>query len=150
MVPIKQQLHQACLAKLATKIEDLQKIIRSINDSKNNETKSSAGDKYETGRAMMQMEEDKITAQLELAQHQQSQLRQLPVDSEDTNIRLGSLATTNQRSYYLSVSLGKIVVEGETYFCISPAAPVGKLLMGKVVGDEISFNGREEKVLGLV
>lgn len=147
MVSLKQQIYQACLAQLAAKIADLQAIITSINESKNNETKSSAGDKYETGRAMMQMEEDKITAQLELAQQQHSQLRHLPVGASSATVCLGSLVRTNQRCYFLSVSLGKVVVANQPYFCLSPEAPVGQLLFGKTVGDVISFRGQREEVL---
>lgn len=147
MLSLKQTLYQTCLATLAAKMVDLQKAIDSIDESKRNETKSSAGDKYETGRAMMQMEADKITAQLELAKQMQSQLQQINIDQSPDRIQKGSLVVTDQRTYFLAVSLGRVVVLEQSCFCISPAAPIGQLLLGKTVGEEIVFNGRKEEVL---
>ena len=147
MLSLKQTLYQTCLNTLATKMVDLQAAIDSIDESKQNETKSSAGDKYETGRAMMQMEADKITGQLELAKQTQSQLQQINISQSAANIQKGSLVVTDQRTYFLAVSLGRVVVSEQSCFCISPAAPIGQLLLGKTVGEEIVFNGRKEKVL---
>ena len=147
MLSLKQTLYQTCLATLAAKMVDLQKAIDSIDESKQNETKSSAGDKYETGRAMMQMEADKITAQLELAKQTQSQLQQINIDQSPDRIQKGSLVVTDQRTYFLAVSLGRVVVSEQSCFCLSPDAPIGQLLLGKRVGEEIVFNGRKEEIL---
>lgn len=147
MLSLKHTLNQACLDTLAAKMVDLQKAIDSIDESKQNETKSSAGDKYETGRAMMQMEADKITAQLELAKQTHSQLLQINLEQSPDHIRQGSLVVTDQRTYFLAVSLGRVVVSEQSCFCISPDAPIGKLLIGKTVGEEIAFNGRKEEIL---
>lgn len=147
MMQLKKTLYDTCLQTLATKMVDLQKAIDSIDESKRNETKSSAGDKYETGRAMMQMEADKITAQLELAKQTQSQLQQINIDQSPDRIQKGSLVVTDQRTYFLAVSLGRVVALEQSCFCISPAAPIGQLLLGKMVGEEIVFNGRKEEIL---
>ena len=84
----KQKLHSTCLIRLEERIADLENRIAAIVESRNNETKSSAGDKYETSRAMMQMEEDKVMAQLELAKQMQSELRQLNTVPVDATIRM--------------------------------------------------------------
>ena len=55
---------------IQSKIEELKLSIASAKESRDNDTKSSAGDKYETGREMMQMEINKASAQL--AKHQLS------------------------------------------------------------------------------
>jgi transcription elongation GreA/GreB family factor len=142
----KQKLHNTCLIHLEERITDLKSRIASIVESRNNETKSSAGDKYETSRAMMQMEEDKVVAQLELAQQMQSRLRQLNTLATDETIRLGSLVKTSLRNYYLSIGLGKIVLDKENYYCISTDSPIGKLLLGKKRGDTIAFNGVKDEI----
>lgn len=150
MLTRKEELYQVCKEELTTKIADLEKMINSINDSKNNETKSSAGDKYETGRAMMQMEEDKITTQLEQTRQTLSELQQISPGQEHETVRLGSLVTTDQRTYFLAVSLGKVTVGDRAYFCLSPDSPVGKLLMGKTTGEAIVFNRTQELILDVV
>jgi hypothetical protein len=143
---IKQKLHNSCLICLEERITDLETRIAAIIESRNNETKSSAGDKYETSRAMMQMEEDKVMAQLELTKQMQSQLRQLSTNSIDKTIRLGSMVKTRLRNYYLSIGLGKLVLGTETYYCISTDSPIGKLLLGKKVGESIAFNNVRDQI----
>ena len=47
------------------KIDEAKSSISAAKESRDNETKSSVGDKYETGRAMAQIELDKLYEQLE-------------------------------------------------------------------------------------
>ncbi|TXB62222.1 GreA/GreB family elongation factor [Phaeodactylibacter luteus] len=143
---MKGRLKAQCLAALQKRAEELQRAVESIQSARNNETKSSAGDKYETGRAMMQMEEDKIMSQLDQARLQLQQLKALP-DYSGPNIRSGSLVRTQHRRYFLSASLGKVLLEGEPVYCISTQAPLAQQLLGKSAGDKVAFNGQEEAIL---
>ena len=142
----KSQIIDACKAQLNTKIAALEQSVAQIRVARNNETKSSAGDKYETGRAMMQMEEDKVMAQLEQAQYQLKQLQHLPKTSGST-ISIGSLVKTNSGLYFIAVSLGKVAVSGQTIFCISTKAPLAQQMVGKTAGALLQFNGRQDKIL---
>ncbi len=145
----KVQLHQHCISLIQERIAELETAAAAVRESRNNETKSSAGDKYETGRAMMQQEEDKLLARQDAAQQMLLQLRQLKPEQESIQVSPGSLVQTNARSYYLSVSLGKVIFEGHTYFCVSAEAPISKVLLGKAEGEAIQLNGREELILTL-
>ena len=127
----------------------LEKAISSIEESKLNETKSSAGDKFETGRAMMQMEQDKTESQLAVLNVTKNQLKQISPDLKCTEGMLGAIVKTDADNYYISVSLGKVVVDDHTYFAVSPAAPLSKLLMRKKVGDKVKLRDREILVLGV-
>lgn len=144
---IKQQLYNNCLDRLQNQINTLEKAMERIQDAKNNETKSSAGDKYETGRAMMQMEEDKITAVLNETYTKLHQLQHLNIHTPSDCIQLGSLVMTSLRRYFIGVSMGRISLEGKLYFCISPEAPLAKGLIGKRLGEKVVFNGKEEEVI---
>jgi len=147
MIPLKQQLIDACQAQLSEKIAALEKTLAAIQESKNNETKSSAGDKYETGRAMMQMEADKIESQLDISRNMLQQIRQIKPSMGANTVDIGSLVKTNQRTYFISVSLGKLRLDGQLYYCISPQAPLAKLMMGKQAGDGVELNGRVERIV---
>jgi len=125
----------------------LRKAISSIEESKLNETKSSAGDKFETGRAMMQMEQDKTESQLAVLNVTKNQLKQISHEMDCPEGMVGAIIKTDADNYYISVSLGKVVVDEVTYYAISPAAPLSKLMMGCVVGDVVEFRGREVRVL---
>lgn len=143
---IKTRLVAQCKAQLQARIDTLLRAVETIQTARNNETKSSAGDKYETGRAMMQMEEDKVLAQLDQAQYQLQQLKQLPAYSGAV-ISAGSLVYTRKGRYFLSISLGKAIVDGEVFYCISNQAPLAQQMLGKSAGGKIVFRGQEDEIL---
>ncbi len=131
------------------KIARLQQSNKEAQEAANNETKSSAGDKYETGRAMAHLETERIASQMAELAKLQKVLSTLDADRVQERAQLGSLVTTDTMSYYISVGLGKVEIEGRVFFCISPVAPVGRLLLGKSVGDTFQFQGREHQITGV-
>ena len=66
---IKQQLYKHCQEFVNQKLDTIQKTILSNKEALNSETKSSAGDKHETGRAMLQLEMEKAGQQLKVVLH---------------------------------------------------------------------------------
>ena len=128
------------------KINILNADISSLIESRNNDTKSSAGDKYETGREMTQIELNKLEAQLVKTKLILSDLIKAESIKTNTSIDFGALVYTNKENYFLSIPFGKVEVENEKFFAISLASPIGSLLKGKKKGDIISFNGREIKI----
>ena len=146
---IKQKLLDACVKKVEERIETLQQDLKSIQESRNNETKSSAGDKYETGRAMLQIEEDKYIKQLHLAQKSKILLLKLSQQKPTNTIVPGTLVSTNQANYFISIGIGVLVVDNQHFYCISPVAPIGEKLMGLKAGDEFEFQGNLVQILTL-
>src|SRR5688572_11254488 len=136
MSSLKQQLHQQCLQIIDSKINDLQQAIQAIQSDSKEETKSSAGDKYETGRAMMQLEVEKLSVQLGELVKSRKVLDTIDPIKTAPIIQLGSM-----------VSAGTMTVEGSDFFCISPASPIGGLLIGKKSGDEFSFRNQKINIL---
>ena len=120
---------------------------RSAQASKNNETKSSAGDKYETGRAMMQVEQEKNELQWQQANQLKQTLNQIDIKPNYDKVSPGSLVTTNQGIYFIAIGIGKIKINDDIYFCISMESPIGKLLQGKLKGQRVEFMGREIDIL---
>ena len=147
MTSIKQTLHALCLVYIEERIKVANQAIQFAQASANEETKSSAGDKYETGRAMAQLEIEKNSMQLADAQKlKQLQLQLDPTKITDT-IQAGSLAITNQGRFYISIPAGQFTIEGETYFAVSPSSPIAQKLLGLKKGDQFSFNNKEFAVL---
>ena len=114
-------------------------------ESSKEETKSSAGDKYETARAMIQQEIDKYSMQLHDAEKQKALLSGLPV-TEDSIIRNGSLILTNKGNFFISISLGQLTIDNKNYFAISSASPIGAILLNKRKGDTFQFRGNEYQI----
>lgn len=149
MFDFKIYLHQACLHRIDQTITLASQAMEDAQNAANQETKSSVGDKYETGRAMMQLEKEKYAQQLAQAQDLRQQLELLNPQLNSTQIQRGTLLRSNEGLYYLSVSLGKITHEGKTVFVLSAASPLGQVLLGKRTGDKISFQGRSIHILEL-
>ena len=144
---MKKELHQACLLELQTRIDRIRLAVEEIQAAANEETKSSAGDKYETGRAMMQQEKDKMAHQLAINISWKNQLALLNPSEVKEEVAIGSLVITQEGKYYLSIPLGKLKLAGQVYFAISLASPIGKALLNKKVGDKIVFQGRKVSIL---
>ena len=132
------------------RIANSKKAMEEAQAAANEESKSSAGDKFETGRAMMQRERDKNAKQLTEAVHIKQVLKQINWQRKTETVEAGSLVITNQGAFFISISVGKIVIEETTYFAISMATPIGKLLQGKRVGEEASFNGRSYQIKEII
>ncbi len=138
---IKIKLHQQAIELANQRVDELKAALVDVQDAANNETKSSAGDKHETARAMAQLETEKLSNQLNEAIKLAQTLNQINPKNESTQAGLGSLVFTNNGKFYLSVSLGKLLLEGETYFLISTSSPIGNLLQTKKEKQNFSFNG---------
>ncbi len=146
---IKKELLLKCKNEVENKLLTIEKIMQSNKIALNSETKSSAGDKHETGRAMLQLEMEKASQQFESANKMQQVLKRVSTGLSFDIISVGCVIITSLEKYFLSVSLGEIQVEGQKYYAISPKSPIGNLLLGKRVGDEIVFNGKVIKILDI-
>ena len=144
---VKAALHQACAEDLEKTIRTITQNLTSIDASRSSETKSSAGDKFETGRAMLHLEEQNNQRQLAQVLQVQHDLGKVDPAHTSTTVQTGSLVDTDRGTYYLAVGLGKVTLDQHLYYCISPQSPIGTLLLRKVPGDEISFNGRKIKIV---
>ena len=146
-VAIKKSLLFQCAELMQEKINVLEKMTNEMQDSANNETKSSAGDKFETGRAMMHMERDKYARQLAQAIHVRDQLKRINPDKIFDQVSFGAVVKTRLANYFIAISAGRIEVEGEKFYVISPQAPLAQEILQKKAGDAFVFNDQEVKVL---
>ncbi|AEE53018.1 GreA/GreB family elongation factor [Haliscomenobacter hydrossis] len=149
MKPFKTALHQACLERIDQRIALANQAMEDIQNSANQETKSSAGDKYETGRAMMQQEKDKQAIQLAQALELRQQFEHIDPALSFEDIQPGSLVLTDEGYYFLAASLGKVIVEDKTVYVLSTASPLGQALLRRRVGDKIQFQQRHIQIIDL-
>ena len=118
----------------------------SINKEKNNIKKSSAGDKFETSRALMQTEYDKIDNQLLILKNQLRAIKSISLSDKKNKVGVGSFIKTNKSFYFISIGLGKQIIDNNDIYVISLSSPIGKLLNNKKKGDKIVFNNKEELI----
>ena len=136
---LKEKLHKQCQDALNQRLEAIKSRISDIQNSLQSETNSTAGDKHETGRAMLQLEREKAGNQLAEIQKQIEILHKINPEMSYSKVALGSLVKTTVSNYFIGVSVGEITIENETFYAISLSTPIGQLLVSKGVGDNIQF-----------
>lgn len=139
---LKCRLYDLCIQYAENKLKIISSAIKDARDSANDDNKSSAGDKHETGRSMAQLEQEKLSFQLMEAEKLVQVMGHLERGKSSSLASSGSLVFTDGGNYYISISAGKIHVDGETYFAVSPQSPIGLILAGLKEGDVFKFNGR--------
>lgn len=146
MSELKKQLHQLCINYVEQRMAAARQAIDAAQQATNDDTKSSAGDKYETGREMMQQETNRNMTQLNEANKLKVALTQITTMASSKQVDNGSVVTTNNGKFYIAISAGVLLVDGEQYFAISPASPIGLKMKGLKAGNGFSLNGKAYQI----
>lgn len=143
----KTQVIEALQEAIDLKINDLQMQLDEILKSMQNDTKSTAGDKHETSRAMAQIEQEKIGNQLAETLKLKNQLVSISSISSNDKIRSGNLIETNNGYFFLGIPFGQLKIGSISVFCLSVVAPLGQLLLDKKMNDVILLNGNSIEII---
>lgn len=146
MERIKEELFKHCTQYVEEVISAAQQAINDARESANDDTKSSAGDKFETGREMMQQEIDRNRKQMEEAIKMKQILEQIKGFQSADYVQVGSLVISNFGNFYISISKGQILLNCKSYFAVSALSPIGQKLMRANVGQEFEFNSKLFKI----
>jgi len=134
----KEKLLGQCREVVEKKIQILQTELSHLTQAKAEDTKSSAGDKYETGREMVNGEMNKLLGQMSGLKRSLATLNNLPQATSE-HVSHGCLVKTQSDWIYIAISLGQMQVAKEKILVMSPAAPLAALLMGAKKGDSVNF-----------
>ena len=137
---VKPIICSAILAHLEKNKDETLTYLESLQQSLHAESKSSAGDKHETARAMIHQEMRQTNDTLMRCEQALNEARML--DQSTTNpmcVAPGVLVETDGPWVLIGIALGKIELEGHTIIGVSPAAPVAKAWRGLKVGNEVSL-----------
>jgi transcription elongation GreA/GreB family factor len=137
----------ACKQVIHYKITQLNDAITELVES--NENKSSAGDKHETGRAMVHLEQEKLSKQLQEWENQNNLIQKIDVLKEQQGIGLGSLIETNKGKFFLACNLGKLTIDDEDIIIISLQSPLGEQFLKHKEGDQFDFNNTSYQIFKL-
>ncbi len=144
---LKNTLFEACTLFANEKLTNIEEIMLANRTALENESKSSAGDKHETGRAMLHLEMEKASQQFEVVSSMKDVLKRIDLNTSSNHIRLGSLVDTSQGCYFLSISAGQLKVEDKVYYAVSSSSPIGVLLLGETIGKQIMIGEKKIQIL---
>ncbi len=144
MNTFKEKIYQTAIAQVKEKINLLKTERNAINEGILEDTKSSAGDKFETGRETMSRDLMTVENQLKQANFEFDELcRFQAIKEPSASVQEGSLVQLGSDKYLISVSLGQITVDGQKLFMLSKQSPLGEMLMGKKINEQVEFRGKK-------
>jgi transcription elongation GreA/GreB family factor len=142
----KKILYIKCLDFVEQRISHAQVALDLATEAGNNEDKSSAGDKHETGRAMAQIDQENARKQLHEAYELKNSLLRINPELNSTKAVAGSIVITDKNMFYIAVAAGKIEIDGTTVFVLSPISPIGQKLLRLSEGEQMEYNGQVYKI----
>jgi len=146
----KQQIINICKAYLEEKMAIINRALEQTQASSNEDTKSSAGDKHETSRAMAHLENERLAKQLSVLIEQTEKLNSINPEVKNTKVALGSFVNTDTLNLFLSVGLGKVKTDEIEFYAISLASPVAQNLLGKSKGNEFKMGNNSLVIKGII
>ena len=147
---LRKELIKACENYLDSRVSMIRKAMDSLKDDLDNESKSSAGDKYETGREMINIEWNKLSVQLNEYDRLRQILHRIEEHSPNGNVMLGSIVKTDVANYFISIPAGEIKSEKDKFYAIGIKSPIAQVLLGKKVDEEVNFNKKTFKIESVI
>lgn len=129
---------------LEQKIQNLQAMIHSLAEDALNDAKSSAGDKHETGLAMMHLEQEKLNVKLSEALEQKEDLMRIEVDTKFQSIKHGTLVETDDYFFLVAIALPQITYQNKTVYGLSLSAPVVEKFSNLTIGSELKLGSKTQ------
>lgn len=146
---LKEQLFDACLTYIDKRISAYKNELSTIKESLESMEKSS-DESDDSGAGKLHTDFEKYNTYLAEAIHQKEQLKQISCQIFTENARVGSVVKTDAAQYFISISAGKIELDGNIYYAVSPISPIGELLISKKKGDTFEFNQKSFKITNVL
>jgi len=132
---------------LSARIAEAEAELASLRASQRTDTKSSAGDKHETSRAMAQLEIERQLERISGARSLLDLAGKVVLDRACDEVGFGNLVKTSEGLYFLAVGFGRVELDTtSTCYCISMQSPIGSALKGLAVGAAFEFQGRSVRI----
>lgn len=149
MNKLKKAAYAHCQQIVADKIRIAKEAVETARQAAVSEEKSTAGDKYDTARAMSHINEGMFSNQLNEVSKLKKLLDQVVIDKKYSKVESGALVKTTNATYFIVASIGAISVENEKITVISPLSPIGQLMLNKSVKDSFSFNNQNAEIVAI-
>lgn len=107
-------------------------------------------DRYDSFRTQMLSKRDMFAQQVQRTLEEISLIEKIDPNSICSNVSYGAVVKTSNQNMIIATGLGKIIVDGETFYSISTAVPIYKTIQGLKKGDRFSFQGKEFEILDVL
>lgn len=139
----KEALLKYISVQIQEQIEELNREVISIQEEIGKETKSSAGDKFETAREMMNQERQRLEERMAILNDQRRAIELMKDQRASKEIDFGALVSTDRGDFLIGAAIGKVVFEERTVVVLSLNSPLGSAFKGKEKGQTFRFMEKE-------
>ena len=139
---MKKKIIDIAKAKVQQRLDEATKAMEAAQSAANEDTKSSAGDKFETSRAMAHNDLNLYKRQWHEAQLDMNILEIIDPEKTFKLVTNGSLVKTEIGLFFFCISIGVINLDKQKVMVASLASPMGEALKGKKAGEKFEFRGK--------
>jgi hypothetical protein len=104
-------------------------------------------DRYDSYRAQLLTRGEMFATQYQQALEQLAVLEKIGVDQLHKKVEFGSVVITDKQKMFVATGCGKVDLDGDIYFAISPLVPIFLAMKGMKKGETINFRGQMIKIL---
>ncbi|MFZ4412541.1 MAG: hypothetical protein ACOYOV_05620 [Bacteroidales bacterium] len=142
---LKEKLLDACMLHQNEVVGNLKELMLDAQQSANDY--GMPKDRYDSYRMQLLRKRDMYGQQHEKAMEEIDILKKINISKENNEVNFGSVVITDEQKLFISISIGKIELEGETYYAVSVKVPFYEVIKGKKKGDSFDFRGKQNHVL---
>ncbi len=146
---MKSQLLEKIKSIIEKRMDTSWQAMEAAKNSANEEGKSSAGDKYETARAMGQLDREMNGRMYEQAHQERLLLDKIDPQTIFSKVAFGALVETSMGVFFVTIGVGIVEFEGKNIMAISPQSPIGQVIAGKTEGESFDFRGKMQRIIAV-
>jgi len=140
-IEFKKRVLDLCKKIVVERVQNAEKAMNEAQQAANGEEKSSAGDKYETSRAMGHLDREMYARQFVKAKNELLKIEKINIESLGF-VKVGSILIANEMIYFVALGIGKLEIDEKTVMVISKESPIALAMMGKKINTSFQFNGK--------
>jgi len=144
---LKTRLLEVLRKQLEETVENFKAVIEDAQKSANEY--GAPKDRYDSFRMQLLRKKDMIAQQLAKVNEQADVLERISIDQELKKVEFGALIFTKKQKIFVSIGLGRIEMDNEVYFAISPNVPIYKVMEGLKVGDDFKFRDEVIRIISI-
>ena len=144
---LKYKLIDKCLIILSERAENAKKAMDELQQSANEY--GLPKDRYDSFRTQVLRKRDLFAEQYQKTMDEIDLIKKIDPEKKSEKVEFGSIVITNKQKLFVSISLGKIVLENEEYYAISTQVPIYNAIKSKKAGEKFEFNGNRFEIIEL-
>jgi hypothetical protein len=142
---LKKKLIEACEKIQKERIEAIQSAMDEAQQSANEY--GGPKDRYDSFRMQQLNKKDMFASQWQKANSEFIALEKINDLKGIKKVEFGAVVITAEQKLFISISLGKVEVEDESFFAISPNVPIFEAMKGLKKNDTFTFRDKKIKIL---